>query len=366
MRRTALCAALAAAFAPAWAQQQDPEITALTKPESEVSVGAGYWTKDRPRLGTYDGMNQMGLYGLLDALIRTRDDAGTWFTLDMRNFGLETRELRADWLRQGNMGAFFEYGRTPRDEPRTVLTAVQGIGSTTLRVPTPSATTLNEMRLGTVREAFAAGFSKLVGREFEFRVNAKTEDKTGERLWGRGGAPEFAAEPIDSNISQLEALFAYTTKVFQVQGGYYGSWYKNRNSLVDTANINAAGVTPTRSSSACRSTTRRTSCTSTAAIASRNTRERRSRRPTHAPRRTSRSRSARASRYLPARRRISMAASTTRCCRPDSRRARAVRFPGSPTCATTSPTKRRRRCASSRPPRPARPAWTTRRSASRR
>ena len=245
MKRTALCAALAAAFAPAWAQEPDPEVTALTKPESEVSVGLGYWNKDRPRLGTYDGMSQMGAYGLLDAYIRSRDDRlGTWFTLDARNLGLETRELRADWLRQGNYGTFLEYNRAVRDEPYTVYTAARGIGTTTIRVPTPSApvTALNEYHLGTVREAFGGGFNKFFGNNFEFRITGRTEDKSGERLWGRGGAPEFAAEPINSNISQIEAVLAYTGKTFQVQGGYYGSWYKNKNDLVDTANINAAGV----------------------------------------------------------------------------------------------------------------------------
>ena len=223
--------------------QEDPGIAELTRPESSVSVGVGYWSKDRPRLGTYDGMNQEGAYGLLDALINTRDDrTGTWFILDARNLGLETRELRAEWLRQGNLGVFAEYSRTPRDEPYTVFTGVQGIGTTTQRVPTPSATTLGELHLGTMREAIGGGFSKILGGGYDFRFSVKSEDKTGDRLWGRGGAPEFAAEPIDSNTRQMEAILAYAGKAFQIQGGYYGGWYTNRNTLVDTANVTAAGV----------------------------------------------------------------------------------------------------------------------------
>ena len=236
MKKTALCAALA--ISPGLALAEEPEIEALTKPESEVSVGLGYWSKDRPRLGTYDGMNQKGFYGLFDAFINRRDDAtGTWFILDARNLGLETREVRAEWLRQGDLGVFVEYSRTPRDEPYTVHTAVQGIGTTTQRVPTPSAApaALGELHLGTVRDAYGAGFNKFLGGGYEVRVNVRSEDKKGDRLWGRGGAPEFAAEPIDSSIRQLEAVLAYTGQSFQIQGGYYGSWYTNRNSLVDTA-----------------------------------------------------------------------------------------------------------------------------------
>jgi MtrB/PioB family decaheme-associated outer membrane protein len=243
-RLTALSAALASAYGTAFAQAEDAELAALIRPESEVSVGLGYWSKDRPRLGTYDGMNQKGAYGLLDAFINSRDErSGTWFILEGRNLGLDTRELRADWLRQGDFGVSLEYGRTPRDEPYTVLTGVRGIGSSTQRVPTPSASTLGGVHLGTMREAFGAGFNKFLSGGYDFRVNVKSEDKTGDRLWGRGGAAEFAAEPLDSNTRQIDAALSYTSQAFQIQGGYYGSWYTNRISMVDTALISPAGVT---------------------------------------------------------------------------------------------------------------------------
>ena len=241
LKLTALSLALAGTYGTAHAQAEEAEVAALTRPESEVSVGLGYWSKDRPRLGTYDGMNEKGAYGLLDALINSRDDrTGTWFILDARNLGLDTRSLRADWLRQGDLGVSLEYARTPRDEPYTVRTAVQGIGSTTQRVPTPSATQLGDIHLGTVRELFGAAFSKELGGGYDFRVNVKSENKQGDRLWGRGGAAEFAAEPIDSTTRQLEAVVAYTSKAFQIQGGYYGTAYTNRNSMVDTALTNGA------------------------------------------------------------------------------------------------------------------------------
>ena len=134
-RLTALAAALAGVYGVAQAQAQqeaqDPAITELTKPESAVSLGIGAWSDDRPKLGTYDGMRDKGAYGLFDARINSRDDrTGTWFILDARNLGLDTRQLRADWLRQGNMGVFLEYNRMVRDEPNTVLTNTLGVGTT--------------------------------------------------------------------------------------------------------------------------------------------------------------------------------------------------------------------------------------------
>ena len=234
LRLTALSAALALAWGMAVAQ--DAEVAELITPDSSVSIGAGYWTKDRPRLGIYDGMNEEGAYGLLDARIVRRDNAtGTWLTLDARNIALDTREFRVDWLRQGDIGAFLEYSRIPRENPYTFLTGVQGIGTSTLRVPTPSATTLNEVHLGTVRDRTGVGFFKNLGGGLGFRVHLQNEDKSGTRQWGRGGAPEFAVEPLDSNTRQLEATLSYNTRAFQIQGGYYGSWYTNDIKLVDTA-----------------------------------------------------------------------------------------------------------------------------------
>jgi MtrB/PioB family decaheme-associated outer membrane protein len=245
LKLTALCAALAGVWGPALAQEE-PGVAELSKPESSVSLGIGYWSDDRPQLGTYDGMRDKGAYGLLDALIIKRDDAtGTWFTLDARNLGLESREFRAEWLRQGDIGVSIEYNRIPYASPFTVMTATQGLGSSTQRTPTPSATVLGEWQAGTVRDGWTAGLFKSLGGGTDLRVSLKNEHKEGARLWGRGGAAEFAAEPIDSDTRQIEAIVSHTGKRFQVQGGYYGSSYTNRNSLVDTANINAAGTTLT-------------------------------------------------------------------------------------------------------------------------
>ena len=233
-RLTVVMAALAGACGAA--QAQDAAVAELTKPDSFVSIGAGYWSDDRPQQGIYDGMRDKGGYGLFDAYIARRDQAtGTWFTLDARNLGLDTRELRADWLRQGNGGVFLEYSRTPRDNPYTFLTGVSGIGTSVQRVPAVANPARTEVELGSVRDMTQMGFNKYFGAGYELRVSFKNEDKSGTRQWGRGGAAEFAVEPLDSNTQQVEAALAYVGKNFQAQGGYYGSWYTNDIKLVDTA-----------------------------------------------------------------------------------------------------------------------------------
>lgn len=225
---TALAAALLAAYGPVLAEGA----------ENSVSIGVGNWSNDRPQTGVYDGMRDSGTYLLLDADVVKRDDAtGTWYSLKARSLGLDDREVKVEWLRQGNIGLSLEYNRIPRDNPWNYNTGLQGIGTTTLLVPTPSITpgTGTNVELGTVRDQVTAKFYKSLGSGLNFNVAFRNETKEGTRAWGRGGAAEFAVEPIDSTIRQLEALLSYSQGGFQLTGGYYGTMYENANSMVTTS-----------------------------------------------------------------------------------------------------------------------------------
>lgn len=235
LKLTAISAALLAAYGPLHAA--DDEVSALTEPDSSISVGFGHWSKDRPHQGIYDGMRDNGGYGLLDADIVKRDDTtGTWYTFSGRNLGLENRDFKAEYLRQGNIGASIEYSRTLRDNPHLFLSGLRGIGTTNLIVSGAGANALprREVELGTARDATTLGFYKNLMPGLEFNVSFKNEEKNGERLWGRGGAAEFAVEPIDSTTRQLEAVLNYTGERLQLSGGYNGSWYDTHNTLVDS------------------------------------------------------------------------------------------------------------------------------------
>ncbi len=231
-KMTALAAALCAAYGSSLAAE------GLVLEPNSIAVGIGNWSVDRPQQGIYDGMRDGGGYGLLDADITKRDDeTGTWLGLKARNLGLDNRELNLEWQRQGDVGASFEYSRIPRDNPYTYNTGVQGIGTTTLRVPTPSITpgTGVNTELGTVRDRLTAKFFKSLGAGLNFNASFRNEDKDGTRAWSRGGAAEFAVEPINSTTRQFDAILTYAREKLQLSGGYYGTTYENANKLVVTS-----------------------------------------------------------------------------------------------------------------------------------
>ena len=229
-RLTALAAALLAAYGPA---------TAAESPVSgSVSVGVGNWSNDRAQQGIYDGMRESGTYGLFDADLLRRDDAtGTRLGLKARNLGLDNREIGLDWMRQGNIGASLEYSRIPRDQAYIYNTGLQGIGTTTLLVPSPSIVpgSGSNVELGTARDRFTAKFFKKLGDGLNFNASFRNKTKDGTRPWGRGGAPEFAVEPIDSTIRIFDAMLNYSHEGLQLSGGYYGTQYENANSMVTTS-----------------------------------------------------------------------------------------------------------------------------------
>jgi MtrB/PioB family decaheme-associated outer membrane protein len=240
-RLTVMNGALLAALAPAAAvAAEDP-----ARPVSSIGVGLGYVDSDGARFGQYNGMNESGVYGLLDFSLARRDDAtGTWLRFDGRNVGLESRQLRFEHNRQGNWGYFLEFGQIPRYEPYTVTTAVGGIGSNNLVVPTtPRAGTPFELK--TRRDALGLGFEKIFSPEWDFKVRFKNEDKDGARVFGRGttggvagfaGNFEFTPEPINSTTRQLDAVLSYAGERLKLAGGYYGTMYNN-----EYAGLNVAG-----------------------------------------------------------------------------------------------------------------------------
>ncbi len=222
---------------------EDDEITALTKPESNIEFGLGYVNKDGLRFGQYSGLNEKGSYGLLGGSLIKRDDAtGTWLNLSGRNLGLESRELRFEHNRQGNWGYFIEYGVTPRFNPYTVNTGLSGIGTATQTI---NGTALRNVELKTEREAVTLGFSKNLPAGWDFQVRFKNEEKDGARQWGQGGTfpttpstalVNFLVDPINQTTRQVDVILGYAGEKLQLSGGYYGTLFENHNTVLNVPN----------------------------------------------------------------------------------------------------------------------------------
>jgi len=232
--RTLLCLALAAAF-PAFGED---DVERLIRPESSVTLGVGGVSTDNQRFGVYNGMAEEGEHLIGEAsIVRRADDTGTWLRFDARNIGLPTRELRVEHEKQGDWGYSLEYNQTPRFTPYDVRTGLSGIGTTNQSYPAnagnaqQAASTAIETEFKTERYKTSFGLYKALSLNWEFTAKLQSEEKKGNRLFGRGTSSqqEFLAEPIDSTTRQLDLILNYTGEKLQFSGGYYGSFYNNKN-----------------------------------------------------------------------------------------------------------------------------------------
>ncbi|MCU0963436.1 MAG: MtrB/PioB family outer membrane beta-barrel protein [Pirellulaceae bacterium] len=161
------------------AQSAEPPQEQLTRPESSVSLGAGYVSSDNQQFGQYNGMTDKGFYGLFDIdWVRRHDGNGTWLSLTGRNLGLRDRDLRVEFGPQGDWNAFVDYSQIPRFYPYTITTGLSGIGGASQTI---SGTGLRSVELETERKRITLGFDKWLPAGFDLKLRYQDERKDGAR-----------------------------------------------------------------------------------------------------------------------------------------------------------------------------------------
>lgn len=245
-RQKLLVLAILTAFAPAYAD----DLAEFTAPESFISAGVSGSTgnsKDRALFGQYNGLRQHNFYGLVDFDYIKRDDAaGTWFTLQGRDLGLDTREFRVGYEKQGDWKIGADFSQLTRQQPRTINTGMTGIGSATPVINSLAAQGAGaDVDLKTRRTAAGLTMEKWITSNLQFEAVFRNEEKDGARIFGRGlncsssatasipcppsnsGALLLIPEPIDSTTRQIDAKLNFSADKLFLSAAYYGSFFSN-------------------------------------------------------------------------------------------------------------------------------------------
>ncbi len=234
--------------------EEDDPVERLTIPESSVSVGlaaTGGDSKDRAIITQYNGLRRNDANLLLDFdVVKLDKDTGTWMEAYGRNLGLDNREFKAEYEKQGDFEVDATYSELVRRDIRTINTGLLNAGTvapTVVSLATPGTGT--DLNLDIKRKMFNFYAEKWLAPNLLFDINFRNEDKDGARLSGIGimcstggnfsaasrfvcgntGAMLMLPEPIDSNTRQLDAKLNFSGKNFLLTGGYYGSYYTNAN-----------------------------------------------------------------------------------------------------------------------------------------
>jgi len=203
----------------------------LVMPQSGFEAGVAGVGGDARYFGMYSGLDDAGIYALLDPTLVLRDaQTGTWMRLTGANLGLESRELRFEHERQGDWRYAIDLSQTPKSNPLEITTGLTGSGGTNQSV---AGTALRRLDLKTERNRATFSLSKMFGATVDVKGEYRIEEKSGARQWGAQGF-NFLTEPIDFVTHELSGSAAYTGRRLQVTGGYLGSFFSNDNEVLNS------------------------------------------------------------------------------------------------------------------------------------
>ena len=250
--------------------ESDLLIEDLTVVKSEIEVGVGNVSDASYRFGRYNGLEDSGLFPIVNVDIYKRgpwdgDDAGYW-RLTGNNLGIETRDLSFEMGRQGSYNFYLGFDEIPNYQYDDSLTIFQGAGTTNLTLPAgwvPGQTTatmtqlvpnLRPYDIKHSRKRYEIGGDVSFMSGWNFEVNFNREKKDGDKTMGltignSGGNPRavLAPEPIDYQTDQIEAVLTFADATKQLSLGYYVSLFDNANESLTWQNpySNIAGWTTT-------------------------------------------------------------------------------------------------------------------------
>ena len=269
------------------AAEGDSAVRQLTQPTNQVEVGAGYVSQDSFKFGQYNGLFNQGFYGTLNFDVRSADaydsDSALRWRIVGSDLGLDTRKLTAEVGQQGKFRVTAGFDELRSNRSDTYQTPYLGAGSNNLTLPStwlvpvvpqvnatsgnfrgldpttglapslvsgvvtpPTAAqqaTVNKIiaadlpafhnvDIDTIRKKYDGGFSYQFDPQWEFKVGARREDKTGTKLMNMlstasGTSAVTLPDLIDQTTDQYNVGLNYTGGNAFLQAAYYGSIFRN-------------------------------------------------------------------------------------------------------------------------------------------
>jgi MtrB/PioB family decaheme-associated outer membrane protein len=209
--------------------------------EADAQVGALYVDDDSAKFGEYNGLDKKGAYADVSARGGGRSESGTYYRYDLQDLGLDTREARLVFGREGMIEGTLRYDELPHRVWDTTVTPYGLDGKDTLVLPsgwvragstagmTALAGSLSRVDIGTDRTTIGAGLGYLFGSNLRFFADYSRQEIEGNKL----GAGNFLfsslqlPEPVDASHDQFEVGATYRWSRGYARLSWYGSQYDN-------------------------------------------------------------------------------------------------------------------------------------------
>ena len=230
--------------------EESPELKEQIEVTNLFEFGFGYVSQDSFRAGKYTGLEDKGLFALVNIDYQNRprydEERTDYVSFEARDAGLRSRSIEAEYGKQGNFRIRANFDQIPSFKDDSAQTIFDGAGSSELSLPAnwvPAATTagmsqlnasLRPVNLKTERKRYGIGIDKILPGQFEFTSNYRYEEKDGLKsiagvIGNTGGNPRAALlpEPVNYNEHQLDVGLHYTQNKFQAELRYHLSVFQN-------------------------------------------------------------------------------------------------------------------------------------------
>jgi MtrB/PioB family decaheme-associated outer membrane protein len=267
------------------------------KPINEIQVGAGYVSDNSFKFGEYNGLQDQGPFAIANLDLRggTYDSASTWrWRIVGTNLGLETRNLSAQFGKQGHYRFTVVYDELLANHSDSYQTPYLGAGTNNLTlpanwikpvVPQNSATGLNfrafdpiagigsvikngvltaptaaqlatlaairaadvpdfhHVNLATKRTSVKAGVLYSPDEKLDIPLDFSYEHKEGSKALGAVSSQVaenavILPDRVDWHTEQANAAVTYKLKKLFVSFAYYGSFFKNNIKSMTWQDVN--------------------------------------------------------------------------------------------------------------------------------
>lgn len=228
---TTVAAMVCASFPVAALADDEPsgvidEVVVLSRPESSIRLGLGFFDGNTVRFGQFTEPADGPQPSLSFRLASREDASGALFRFDARSLELAHREARIEHGRQGHWKLVLDYNSVPHYFPLAFNTRLDSPELATQKID--GVATPRPLTLASQRESWGLAAKLAPSDALTTRIRVKQERRTGSRPFGFGRNDIlFIGEPLDTETRDLEASAAYSVKQFQLLGGYLGSWFKN-------------------------------------------------------------------------------------------------------------------------------------------
>jgi MtrB/PioB family decaheme-associated outer membrane protein len=229
-----------------------------------VEAGAGYVSDDSKFYGSWNGLDDDGAYVVGGAQARYRGEEGGFGDAYGDRLGLNSRSMGAEGGKQGSYRLYIDYDELPHSTTEGARTPYRGVGGDQLTLPdnwVPAPTTsgmtalpgaLHSTDIHTNRDTLTSGFSLWPHRNWKLSGEYRHYKRDGTQTMGAAIGPNFAAArsavlpaPVDEVADQVDVSVSYLRQRWQVQVGYFGSFFDNQNNDLIWQNAFADPDSPT-------------------------------------------------------------------------------------------------------------------------